>query len=400
MAIYVYKAIDMDGKIHKGQLNALSDIDVDHRLEGIDLHLLTCRIKKNRHGFGQKNVTRQELITFVTQLEQLTRAGLSIIESLRDLRDSQPAGLMKDALTNIADSIEGGSNFSGALEDHQDIFSHIFISLIKVGETSGELYVVLHNLAENLKWSDEIISQTKKMMIYPSIVGVVLLAVTVFLMIYLVPQLVPFIISMGGELPFHTLALIALSDAMVDYWYLIFGVPFVITIIIKNLITYNDTFHYKMDSFILKIPIFGNLLLKIKLARFTNYFGLLYKNGVSVLETLAIVEKLVDNLVIEEAVSKARQQISEGVGISAAFGKMNLFPPLVIKMLHVGEIGGGLDQSLEYVSYFYDREVKEAVDKLEPAIEPVLTVTMGLIMLWIMSAMLGPVYDTLSNINY
>jgi len=400
MANFVYKAVDLNGDVHKGELNALSEIDVDHRLEGINLHLLSCREKKYSGGFGQKKVSRQELITFVTQLAQLTQAGLSIIESLRDLRDAQPGGIMKDALTNMADSIEGGSNFSGALEQHQNIFSHVFISLIKVGETSGELYVVLHNLAENLKWSDELISQTKKMMIYPTIVGLVLLMVTVFLMVYLVPQLIPFIKTMGGELPFHSLALIAVSDAMVDYWYLIFGVPILVYIIIKALLLNNPAFQYKMDALILKLPIFGDLLLKIKLARFTSYFGLLYKNGVSVLETLSVVEKLVDNLVLENAISKARQQISEGEGISAAFSDMKLFPPLVIKMLHVGEVGGGLDQSLDYVSYFFDREVKEAVDKLEPAIEPVLTVTMGLIMLWIMSAMLGPVYDTLSNISY
>lgn len=236
-------------------------------------------------------------------------------------------------------------------------------------------------------------------MIYPVIVSVIVLLVVTFLMMYLMPQLLPFIRNLGTEIPTHTLILIQISDVFVNYWYLIFSLPVALYFAIKTVAKNNHNVKYYLDGVKLKLWIFGPLMTKIKLARFANYFAMMYSSGITVLDALKISENMVDNLVLEDSINKARASISEGIIISKSFEKVGVFPSMIVRMLKVGEDTGAMDDALLNVSYFYNREVKESIDKIEPTILPILTVILGGIMMWIMMAVLGPVYDAVAGVK-
>ena len=198
----------------------------------------------------------------------------------------------------------------------------------------------------------------------------------------------------------HTQILIKVSDIFVEYWYLIFSAPVVIYFGLKMAAKNNHDFKYFLDGLKLKIWIFGPLMTKIKLARFANYFAMMYSSGITVLDALNISEDMVDNLVLEDSINKARNSISDGIMISKSFEAVGVFPSMIVRMLKVGEDTGAMDDALMNVSYFYNREVKESIDKIEPTILPILTVILGGIMMWIMMAVLGPVYDAVSGVKF
>lgn len=400
MAHYKYKAIDAHGKIHNGTMHAANLLEIEHRLSGLKYDLINCKEQKpGGMRFGRKNLTRRELINLVFQLEQLTKSGVPLLEGLRDLRDSVDASYFRDVLASVIEAIEGGKTFSASLKDFPNDFDSVFVSLVEVGEESGELPKVLKDMGETLRWADELVAQAVKILMYPAIVSVVIFGVTAFLMIYLVPKIVPFIIEMGGEIPFHTVALIAVSDFFVEYWWGIIAAPFIITKFVSHAAKTRPEIRYKVDSMKLKMPIFGVISFKIKLARFASYMALLYASGITVLRALDICKALVDNAVIAEAIEQVRTQIAEGGSISECFAQIDLFPPLVVRMIRIGENTGNLDESLQNVSYFYNREVQEAIDKIEPAINPLMTVIMGILLGWIMLSVLGPVWDAVSKIQ-
>jgi len=303
-------------------------------------------------------------------------------------------------LAGLVDEIEGGKTFSQALSEFPETFDIVYITLVRVGEESGRISEVLHDMAETLKWHDELIAHTQKIMIYPAIVTLVVGGVVSFLMIYLIPQLIPFIEGIGGEIPMHTQALIATSWFMGNFWYVVIGLPVLIFFLLRYWAKKNPDVRYKIDSIKLKMYLFGPLILKTNLARFAYYFAMMYSSGITVLDALKISEKLVDNAVLSKSVDDARLMIAEGGNISDSFKQVEIYPPLVIRMLKVGENTGELDESLLNISYFYNREVKETVDKLEASISPVMTIILGGIMMWIMMAVLGPVYDTLTKIQF
>jgi type IV pilus assembly protein PilC len=223
--------------------------------------------------------------------------------------------------------------------------------------------------------------------------------VVTFLMMYLMPQLLPFIKNIGTEIPLHTQILIEVSKVFVKYWYLLFSLPIIVFFAIKYAARRYPKVRYYLDGIKLKIWIFGPLLTKIKLARFANYFAMMYSSGITVLDALRISEDMVDNQVLEQSINQARSSISDGVIISKSFEMVGVFPSMIVRMLKVGEDTGAMDDALLNVSYFYNREVKESIEKIEPTILPILTVLLGGIMMWIMMAVLGPVYDAVSGVK-
>jgi type IV pilus assembly protein PilC len=248
-------------------------------------------------------------------------------------------------------------------------------------------------------WQDEMASHTRKIMIYPAIVSIVVLGVVSFLMMYLMPQLLPFIKNIGSEIPLHTRILMNISDTFVEYWYLVFSLPIAIYVGIVISARKSVALRYFLDGLKLKIWLIGPLVSKIKLARFANYFAMMYSSGITVLDALGISEDMVDNLVLEDSINKARASIAEGSQISESFETVGMFPSMIVRMLKIGEDTGAMDEALLNVSYFYNREVKESIEKLEPAMMPILTILLGGIMMWIMLAVLGPVYDAVSSVK-
>lgn len=398
MGQFNYKSIDKNGLLTKGRMQASNALDLEHRLAQQEQELITCgEIKPGGLFRGRHKLTRRDLINMVFQLEQLTKSGVPLLEGLADLRDSTPSGYYRDVLASLVESIEGGKTFSAALADFPLDFDTVFISLIAVGEETGELSKILKDMGETLRWTDELIAATVKIIIYPAIVALVVFAVAAFLMIYLVPKIIPFVKEMGAQIPMHTLALIAVSDFFIHYWWLLILTPVAATVLVKSAAKKSPELRFKIDGLKLRLPIFGAISFKIKLARFASYMALMYASGITVLRALEICQALVDNAVMAKSLDQAGRHIAEGRSISESFARLGLFPPLVVRMLKVGEQTGNLDEALLNVSYFYNREVQEAIDTIEPAISPILTVVMGTLLGWIMLSVLGPVWDAVSK---
>ncbi|MBO6557814.1 MAG: type II secretion system F family protein [Pseudomonadales bacterium] len=400
MAEFRYRAIDSYGKFHTGVIQARGDDDVEFRLEKQGLDLISCKPHKRRNfRFRAAGIDARDLINMVFHLEQLTSSGVPLIDGLADLRDSVGDPYFKDVLSGVVESIQGGNNFSTALAEYPNDFDEVFVALMAVGEEAGELPKVLKEVGETMRQADELLAQAKRVMTYPAIVGGIILLVSAFLMMYLVPRIVPFVAELGGELPFHTIALIAVSDFVASYWWLILTLPLLAYSVLNMLARSSTDFRYAYDGMKLRIPLFGALSLKIRLARFATYLALLYGAGVTVIRSLEICEELIDNAYLRKAMAEARQSITEGIGFSDGFAKTQIFPPLIIRMIEVGETTGNLDEAMRNVSYFYDREVKETIEAIEPAISPALTVVMGGLLGWIMLSVLGPVWEAATGIG-
>ncbi len=401
MPDYKFKTIDTAGKIRSDTMVASNPMELEKRLSNMGFDLLSFKeqSKAAKSAFHSKKISRRELINFTFHVEQLVKSGVPLIDSLKDIRDSIEYSPFTDVLQTVIEDIEGGKTLSLALAEHPIIFDKVYVTLVRVGEETGLLAEVLKDLAETIRWQDELVSQTKKIMIYPTIVSVIVLMVVSFLMMYLMPQLLPFIKNLGSEIPLHTKILMDVSNVFVNYWYLIFSTPFVIYFGLKLAVKNNSKLKYFFDGLKLRMWIFGPLLTKIKLARFANYFAMMYSSGITVLDALKISEDMVDNLVLEDSINKARNSIAEGVIISKSFEAVGVFPSMIVRMLKVGEDTGAMDDALLNVSYFYNREVKESIEKIEPTILPVLTIVLGGIMMWIMMAVLGPVYDAVAGVK-
>mgnify|MGYP000943561919 FL=1 len=399
MPLYTYKAVNPDGRMVCGRIDAINLVDLELRLRRMELDLVSGEPLSNRSLLGGGGVPRREIIHFCFHLQQLVRAGVPVLEGLTDLRDSLEHPRFREVVASLIESIEGGQTLSQAMDNHRRVFNRVFVSLIRAGETTGRLPEVLQSLNESLKWEDELASQTKKMVAYPAFVGSIVLAATFFLMVYLVPQLKLFVKNMGQVLPMQTKILFFVSDLMVAYWYLLLLLPAVAALAVKFLLHSNPLARLRFDGIKLRVPVLGNILRKIVLSRFANTFALLYSSGIPILESIRTTQDVVGNLVIRQGLERVEQLIGEGQNVTAAFHSTGFFPPLVIRMLRVGENTGALDDALLNVSYFYNRDVRESVQKMQQLIEPLLTVVMGGLLGWIMLSVLGPVYDVISKIK-
>ena len=400
MPTYNYKAVDQTGRPAQGEIDALNEIDLELRLEKIGLDLITFRqVTKSASLFSRKKVSHKDLMMFCFQLEQLTSSGVPLLDGLIDLRDSTSNLHFQKVIGGLVSEVEGGRMLSQAMAEYPNVFSHVFVSLVQAGEQTGRLPEVFDNLAATLRWQDELVSQTKRLLAYPTFVLVVVLAAVAFLMSYLVPQMVSLLQNMGQELPLETRVLIFMSNSFVSYWWIIVSAPVLLAIVVAIMVRRSAEARYKFDYVKLRIPVVGDILQKIILARFARYFALMYQTGIPILDAIKTCEEIVANRVVADALSRAQQQINAGDSMSESFRNAGLFPPLVVRMIRVGEGTGGLDKSLLKISYFYDRDVNESIEKMMKLIEPTLTVILGGILAFIMFSVLGPVYDAFGKLN-
>ena len=401
MPLYKYKAIDATGKFISGSLDAGNSNDLEMRLEKMELDLVTFKQKDpGADLLGRNKIGRRDLINFSFYLEQLTRAGVPILEGLADLRDGEENPTFRDIITGVIEAIEGGNSFSQALELYPKIFDNVFVSLIRVGERSGKMSEVLVDITETLKWQDELLAKAKKIITYPAVIGTLVLSVIMFLMIFIVPDIMDAIVGLGGEIPIETRMLMATSNFLIDFWYLVIAAPFVIYFTLSYFYKTSSKARFKLDGISLKLPIVGEVNEKIKISRFTRYFSLMFASGITVLDAINLSKDVLSNAVLEDGIDRAWQQISEGSSISEAFKNIGIFPPLVVRMLRVGESSGQMDKSLNNVSYFFDRDINDSIEKMEPVMQTALMGTIGAIVLWLALSVLGPIYDTISTIDF
>ncbi|MDD2872558.1 MAG: type II secretion system F family protein [Azoarcus sp.] len=400
MTLHNYRAIDSGGRSVRGTADAADIDDLEARLQGRGLTLVHGEPTNPRTPslLFNRRIPRRERIHFCFHLEQLLAAGVPIIESLTDLRDATTHMPMQHIVARLQEDIEGGLTLSEAAARHPGAFDAVFCSLLRVGEQTGTLAPVLRQLADALHREDELAAHARKLAIYPIIVGSVLCAAITVALLFVVPELARLFRSTGQALPLQTRILIGLSNGLAHHGWLI---PVVLVPALgatRFAIRNSPALQLSVDRLRLRLPVIGTLQHKIALARVASLLSMLYASGIALLDALSTAENASGNLAIRDSLRTASRRITEGHDIASAFELTGLFPQLVTRMLRIGEQTGCLDTALGNVVHFYERDTKETIERLQASAEPVLTLTLGALMLWIVFAVLGPVYEILTHL--
>lgn len=393
MQYFNYKAIDSSGGITRGSVVARGIDDVDGKLATRGLELIVARPSRSNIFNARGTFTRKQLIDFTFHLHQMLEAGVPLIETLHEYRDSIDQKKVSVVVGELVEQIEAGNSLSDACSMQAAIFKPMYTSMLQAGEQSGRLVEVLSDLLALLKWQDETVSSLRRVLIYPAFVCLVLTVVIGFVMTWLVPSLTSFIASAGGELPWHTQWLISLSNTIIDHWFM---TPLMIAVGLMGgslLIRSSELAQLKWHALQLRLPLIGQVLYKIKLARFCRCAALMYASGINLIDTLRHGEAVVDNLCLAGAIHRARANIIAGESVTDAFRAQTVLPPLLSRLVRVGESTGGMDRAFLQTSYFYDRDSREAIERLEQFIGPVLIIIVGTIMMWVVLSVIGPIYD-------
>lgn len=393
MQYFKYKAIDSSGCVQRGSISALNLADADTRLSTRGLDLIFCKPSRSQNFARLASVNRKQLIDFTFHLQQMVEAGVPLIDSLKEYRDSADQKQIKHTVGELVEQIESGSSLSSACAAQPSVFKPMYTGMLEAGEQSGRLAEVLADLLALLKWQDETLSGLRKVLIYPAFVCLVLCVVIGFVMTWLVPSLTSFITAAGAELPWHTQWLIALSDTIISYWFVLFLLLVASVLILGAALRSSRTARYRWHRLQLSLPLVGQVLYKIKLARFCRCAALMYASGINLIETLRHGEALVDNLYLSDALSNVRERIISGDSVADAFRDQPELPVLLSRLVRVGETTGGLDRAFLQTSYFYDRDSREAIERLEQFIGPALIILVGSIMMWVVLSVIGPIYD-------
>lgn len=400
MHIFQYKGIDPDGRLAIGKMDASNAADLEMRLQKMGLDLVNFKdIGETTQQIRTAGISSRDLITLCFHLEQTSKAGVPILESLEDIRDSSENPRLREVLAAIYEAITGGATLSEAMAAYPSVFSKVFTSLVAAGEESGQIGVIFYHLGENIKWQDEQTSMTKRLLMYPIFLVALIAVVIFFLMTYTVPELLIFIRNTGQVIPPQTKLLIFVSNIFVNYWYLIIALPIMSVTALYIGVKTNPEIHRKVDELKLNIPFIGPILKKMILARLVNVFSIMYLSGITIINCIQAGEKITGNKKMEEAVRHVGVQITDGVTLSNSFASSRLFPPLVLRMVRIGESTGELGAALQNIHYFYTRDVKESIDQLQIMIGPAITIVLGVIIAWVVFSVLGPVYDLISNID-
>ncbi len=401
MPQYAYRALNDAGKQVRGKLNANNETDLYQQLQELGLMLLDSKTAKANAVTNAmaRGIDAREKIQFFVHLEQLQAAGVPLIDSLTDVRDSTDAPRLRDLVATLLNDVQGGTPLSEAFGKHPKIFGEMYSALIAAGEDSGNLTAAFQHLVHHVRWEEGIKKRIKKAARYPAVVLVLIGGMLLFMMGVVVPGIVEFLKSNNTELPAITVALIATSDFVRSYWYVILLTPIVIIGGIVGLANSTDAMRYAIACLMLRLPVFGPLVSKIAISRFAHFFAVMFQSGVPILQCLETAQRVVTNRCLEESLKTVRQQVQNGEPLSLAMRNSGQFPSLVCRMVKIGEDSGNLGGVMDNVTGFYDKDVDEAIDAMIGMIEPALTVVSGVIMGWIVAGVMGPIYSSLGNLG-
>ena len=402
---FKFEARDAAGRTVKGTLTADSQNDVvadlrRRNLTPIDISKagggLFARSPKAVSPRGRKLGTRAscrkgELEVFTRQLSTMLGAGIPMLEALEILADQAESPGFAYCLGRVVEDIRSGSDLSKSLEQHKKVFSHIYVSMIRAGEVSGQLDIILTRLAEYLEAAAHLRGEIKSAMTYPVISLVLVFGIASFLMIGIVPSFKPVFESLDVKLPGLTVFIMDVAFFMKDYWYVIFGL-LAAAFVALRLLVQTPKGAFAKDAFMLKLPVFGTLFKKVCLSRFSRTFSTLIKSGVPILGAMEIVSDTSGNRVISRIVDSARESVKNGESLSEPFMRSEVFPPMVVKMMAIGERSGALDALLEKIAEFYDQQVEAEVKGLTSMIEPIMIAIMGVIVGGIVLAVFLPIF--------
>jgi type IV pilus assembly protein PilC len=348
-------------------------------------------------GFGGK-VKDKELTVFTRQIATMINAGLPLVQSLEVLASQQPNKQFKRILTKIREDVEGGSTFAASLKQHPTVFTPLYMSMVEAGEAGGFLDTVLNRLAGYIEKSMALRRKVKGAMIYPATIITVAVAVVIFLLIFVIPTFKTLFEGFGAALPLPTRIVLELSRLVRTHVVTVLG-AFVGTVFVLRFYYRTERGKKVIDSLLLRLPIIGQLIRKVSVAKFTRTLGTLVSSGVPILDGLNITARVAGNKVVEEAILKTRSSIAEGKTIADPLGASGIFPPMVVQMISVGEQTGALDSMLAKIADFYDAEVDQAVSNLTTLLEPIMIVFLGVVVGGIIIAMYLPIFKLVTVIG-
>jgi len=413
MAEFTYQARNAGGKTVSGAVSAQSESDAVGELRKQGLVVLSISEKSGGKGGGMfagldtsslgslfgggkgnawKNVKvkETELIVFTRQLATMLSAGIPLLECLEILSEQAEAVGFRAVISQCVEDVRSGSDFSDALKKHPGCFSNIYVNMIKAGEASGQLDDILSRLADYSEAAAALKGRIKSAMTYPVVSLVLILSIVGGLLVFIVPKFKEIFDGLGVQLPLPTIILLAVSAFLTDYWYVwMLGVP----AIIWGIGLYGKTNRggYHLDWLTLRLPIFGQLFKKVAISRFTRTFATLIQSGVPILAALEIVAQTSGNRIIEESVMDASTSVRQGETLAVPLGRSGVFPPMVCRMIAIGEKSGALESLLEKISEFYDQQVDQTVDSLTSLIEPLMIAIMGVLVGGMVLAIFMPI---------
>lgn len=395
MTLYHYNALGKDGVLHKGVLEASSVAALKKHLREADLSLI--RYSRKISLFPSRKIKPRVLLELCLHLEQFEKAGIPLKESLEVLFQAQQLPKLKAILGEIIRDLQGGVLFSKALAKHASVFDPVFIGLISVGEKTGRLAFVFHQLFQHLKWIDEVQAQTLKALRYPMVMVVVLLVVIFILVNTFVPELVGFIEKFSGNLPLSSRTLLAVANFLSAHFLFLLLSGGILFLSMKAVFKFHPQGPLWKDTVVEAIPFIGSLKRKMDLARFCHVFAILFESGIDIFQALPIARKSLRYGLMAMALQRAETFVREGLSLSESFQRVGLFSPFIIRMVKVGEETSSLQKTLLHVKDHFDTSLKRQVDHLVGLIEPLMILILGLVMAGIIYAVFLPLYDLLST---
>ena len=405
MEFFTYKGITA-GKYVEGEIEALNQEEASHKLKEqkiIITNLIRTKKKKDEKkgkgkgggfSFGKKKVTSVDLVIFSKQFATMVKAGLPILQVLEMLRDQLENPTMKEIIEDIRRSLEGGVTLSKCFEKYPKLFDNVYINLIKAGEASGKLDMFLLKIVESLEKREKIKKKIKGALMYPSIMFTVAIVVSAFMLVKVVPVFAKMYDGMGIALPTPTAVIMGMSDFLRGTGGMVLLLSIIgFTVAFRYLTTKNEKIRYLWHKQVLKLPIFGNMILKSLLSRISLILGNLSAAGVNLLEALEIAKSVSNNVVVTEALENVKKGVFSGDTLTKLFLKEPLFPPTFSQLIAVGEQTGNLDEMFNSVAMYFEEEFDSAVDNMSSLIEPIMIVFMGIMIGGLMIAMYSPIFN-------
>ncbi|MBN1695661.1 type II secretion system F family protein [candidate division WOR-3 bacterium] len=394
MPDYLWKGRTPSGTIENGEITAANPAEVQRILRERKIVPTSIRSKPKEITipFLKGRISSRAISVFTRQFSVMINAGLPLIKCL-DIQVAQvESERFKDILKDLISAVEGGSTLADALREHKEIFGDLYVNMVEAGEKGGSLATILARLADYLEKADSIKRKVKGAMVYPAAIVIVAVMAVAVLLTFVIPVFAQLFKDLGGQLPLPTRVVIALSDFLRKYFFIIAAAAVGLIIFIRYYYK-TEVGHLQIDSFLIKLPIFGTLIKKQAIARFSRTLSTLLSSGVNILDALEITAGTTGNKLVENAVLRSRTSIAQGESIADPLSKEKaLFPPMVVQMITIGEQTGGLDEMLSKVADFYDDEVDQAVANLMNALEPLVILLLGGVIGGMVMAMYLPIF--------
>ncbi|HEA47061.1 MAG TPA: type II secretion system F family protein [bacterium] len=396
MPTYTYKVRDKSGLVVTGTREAPNESVVADRLSDLGYYVISISLEKEasetRLFTRRKKVGTQDIVTFTRQLATMIRAGMTFTVSLDTLSQQTENPTLKEIIVQLKKDVEGGLSFSDALAKHPKAFSELYVNMIRAGEAGGVLEEILERLIFIAEREGETRARLRAALTYPTIVVSVAVLVIGFLAVFVFPRFMTVFAAREVILPLPTRILLAVSNFVQSYWWVILGGALIIIFSFRGYYR-TEGGGFIIDRIKLKIPIFGLLIKKLVVARFARILSTLHSSGVPILSALEIVERTIGNVVISRVIENVRTSVREGESIAEPLRISKVFPPMVVHMITIGEESGALDKMLTEVADTYDREVDYALKNVTAALEPILIVVMGIIVAFIALSLFLPYFD-------